>query len=192
VKKTLLIIANVLLGVVVAGVVWDVVATVFSVSGYGLPESTIEIPLWAMLAIGAVATGGIAVVSLALRRSEPNTQQLVRQIADELIGVLQEKRKYEGAAEEPERVREPAVESRIAALRDEDKEVREAAAEALGMIRDTRAVDVLIPALGDEDWDVRQRAAYALGQIGDPRAAAPLRAALLRVAREREKLRGKL
>lgn len=59
-----------------------------------------------------------------------------------------------------------------------DYDVREDAADALGEIGDARAVEPLIAALGDPDDDVREAAAEALGNIGDPRAADPLRAAL--------------
>jgi len=51
------------------------------------------------------------------------------------------------------------VEALIMALRDEDSDVRKAAAEALGEIGDKRAVGVLISALEDKDlhseaWEV--------------------------------------
>jgi len=59
-----------------------------------------------------------------------------------------------------------------------DYDVREAAADALGEIGDPRAVEPLIAALGDPDGDVREAAAEALGTIGDPRAVGPLTAAL--------------
>jgi HEAT repeat protein len=52
------------------------------------------------------------------------------------------------------------------------------AAEVLGQIGDTRAVEPLIAALKDEDSFVRWQAAEALGQIGDTRAVEPLIAAL--------------
>ena len=75
----------------------------------------------------------------------------------------------------------PAMEPLIAALKDKDSkdsDVRQAAAEALGEIKDPRAVEPLIAALKDEDSDVRAAAAYALGEIKDPRAVEPLIAAL--------------
>jgi HEAT repeat protein len=52
--------------------------------------------------------------------------------------------------------------------------VRENAAEALGILRDRRAVDPLINALNDNDEDVRWKSAWALGNIGDKRAIEPL------------------
>ena len=55
---------------------------------------------------------------------------------------------------------------------------RGGAAEALGEIGDTRAVEPLIQALKDKDYDVRRHAAEALGEIGDTRAVGPLLQAL--------------
>jgi HEAT repeat protein len=55
--------------------------------------------------------------------------------------------------------------------------VRQAAASALGQIRDARAVEPLIAALKDQDRAVRRAAAGALVQIG-ARAVEPLIAAL--------------
>src|SRR4030042_514253 len=51
---------------------------------------------------------------------------------------------------------------------------RKKAAETLGQIRDTRAVEPLILGLKDEDGDVRWKAAIALGEIGDRGAIAGL------------------
>jgi len=70
------------------------------------------------------------------------------------------------------------VEPHIDALKDEDSDVREGAAEALGEIGDKRAVEPLILALKDEDWIVREGATGALGEIGDERAVEPLTEAL--------------
>ena len=101
----------------------------------------------------------------------------------------------------------PAVEPLIAALKDQNKDVRAYAAvtlgqigdaaveplilalkqypdkrsgvaQILGQIGDPRAVEPLIIALKDQNDYVRQWAAHALGKIGDPRAVEPLRAAL--------------
>jgi HEAT repeat protein/beta-lactamase regulating signal transducer with metallopeptidase domain len=66
----------------------------------------------------------------------------------------------------------------IALLRDETSDVRESAAMALGMSRDTRAIPALTAALKDAQVDVRERAASALGSIGDPAAIDALTAAL--------------
>jgi len=65
------------------------------------------------------------------------------------------------------------VEPLIAALEDEGK--RYYAAEALGEIRDARAVEPLTAALWDEDEDVRELAAEALDKIGDAHTVEDLR-----------------
>ena len=66
----------------------------------------------------------------------------------------------------------------ISALKDSDWMVRQAAAYALGEIKDPRAVKPLISALNDSHWSVRQAAAEALGKIKDPRAVELLISAL--------------
>ncbi|OYT68772.1 MAG: hypothetical protein CFK48_10465 [Armatimonadetes bacterium CP1_7O] len=66
----------------------------------------------------------------------------------------------------------PAVPALMQALRDEDKDVRSAACEALGAIGDASAVPALIKALGD--WRVRSAACRALGAIGDASAVPAL------------------
>ena len=63
----------------------------------------------------------------------------------------------------------------INALKDKDANVRLKAAEALGKLADSRAIDPLIEALkNDADWEIRDMAAWALGQINDPRSTDPL------------------
>jgi len=59
-----------------------------------------------------------------------------------------------------------------------NRAARQAAAEALGKLGDTRAVEPLVAALRGEDVEVRRTAAWALGEIGDARAVDPLIAAL--------------
>lgn len=71
-----------------------------------------------------------------------------------------------------------AVEPLIAALQDEDVELRRAAAQALGEIGDSRAVEPLIAALRDKDIELRRVAARALGEIEDAQAVEPLLATL--------------
>jgi hypothetical protein len=70
------------------------------------------------------------------------------------------------------------VEGLIAALTDNDAEVREAAAMALYFIGDSSAVSHLIAALRDENWFVRVAAIQSLGNIGDTQALKPITAAL--------------
>lgn len=90
-------------------------------------------------------------------------------------------------ARELARIGPSAVPRLIDALTDKDGYIRAAAASALGMIRDVRAVAPLIAAMqyhddqvyeDDEDAEARINSAKALGKIGDLRALdALLRAA---------------
>jgi HEAT repeat protein len=59
----------------------------------------------------------------------------------------------------------------IAALQDENVEVRKAAAEILGALKGGDAVHALIPVLRDSDVTVCEAAATSLGNIGDSTAA---------------------
>jgi len=62
----------------------------------------------------------------------------------------------------------------IALLSDDNESTRWKAAEMLGRIGDTDAVEELIGTLWDDDARVRLKAAWALGVIGDARALHPL------------------
>jgi len=96
----------------------------------------------------------------------------IRRAAAEALGQL-------GARQADAALRTRAVAPLIAALADNQAEVRMAAAEALGPLGDPRAVEPLTATLKDYAESVRQRSAIALGQIGDPRAAQPLVAVLV-------------
>ena len=63
-------------------------------------------------------------------------------------------------------------------LKNEDPQVREEAARALGKTADSQALEALFTALQDEDSSVRWNAAMALGEIEDPRVIKPLFAAM--------------
>ena len=69
------------------------------------------------------------------------------------------------AAKAVARIGTIAVEPLIEALKDSNWKVREAAAWALGEIKNTRAVEPLIQALKDSDKGVREAAAWALRTI---------------------------
>jgi HEAT repeat protein len=73
---------------------------------------------------------------------------------------------------------DPAVVRALAgALRDEDQDIRQAAALALGILNGTEAVPALVSALKDPDAAVRGAAATAIGKIGtaeDGKALIPL------------------
>lgn len=74
----------------------------------------------------------------------------------------------------------PAVPVLIEGLKDEDKDVRTAAAAALISIGPEArfAVGTLVRALKDEDYFVRWNSAVALGEIGDKEAVPALMEAL--------------
>ena len=60
------------------------------------------------------------------------------------------------------------IERLVPALEDKDSRMREAAAQALGRMRDPRAVDPLVNALGDPMDGVRDAAAVALKNMNEP------------------------
>ena len=68
-----------------------------------------------------------------------------------------------------------AMPALVAALKDESADVRRAAVIELGLLRSSKAVDVLISvATTDPDPDVRAEAATSLGQLRDQKAIEPL------------------
>jgi HEAT repeat protein len=72
----------------------------------------------------------------------------------------------------------PAVKSVGSLLSDPDVKLEQLAADMLGQIKSSRAVDPLINALQSSDEGVRNEAADSLGLIGDKRAVEPLLALL--------------
>ncbi|HJP84369.1 MAG TPA: M56 family metallopeptidase [Gemmatimonadaceae bacterium] len=66
------------------------------------------------------------------------------------------------------------VSALIARLDDENADVRKAAAQSLGKLKDSRAIPGLIGALKDRDARVRAAAAESLAEFEDTRAIAPL------------------
>ncbi|HKS40776.1 MAG TPA: HEAT repeat domain-containing protein, partial [Blastocatellia bacterium] len=88
-----------------------------------------------------------------------------------LIEVLRSQRESDRAraARVLWRIGQPAVEPLIAIVQDRNAvpESRAAAAHALGMIADPRAIKSLTLMLKDERYFVRQEAAFALGQMGE-------------------------
>ncbi len=85
---------------------------------------------------------------------------------------------YPPVAEDLAKLGPSAVPALIRALRDDNRDVRLAAAMALGELRDRRAFEPLIVILKDEDWAMRHGAARALGNLGDPGAVELLIATL--------------
>ncbi|MQY53762.1 MAG: hypothetical protein GH149_00455 [Methanosarcinales archaeon] len=103
---------------------------------------------------------------------------LEESIIDELLSG--DPRKIEGALNKIKRNPKLLDDEIITKLMDDrDKNVRGKAAEALGIIKNPKAVVALIEALKkDEEASVRGEAAGALGSIGDAEAVASLKEAL--------------
>ena len=73
---------------------------------------------------------------------------------------------------------QPAFPWLVSLLGSRDAYVRIHAADVLGRLGDSRAVEPLLATLKDSDVGVRHMAAYALGELKDRRAVGPLIAAL--------------
>lgn len=76
------------------------------------------------------------------------------------------------------------VDALVKALTHPDAKIRSEAAEALGKLRDPRAIEPLVAACGDDVLDVRHSAMWALGNIGEP-AAIPALVAFMREGSDR-------
>jgi HEAT repeat protein len=115
---------------------------------------------------------------------EPPSPALAPRLAAEVEGALRSARAELGRMslkwhdKQGEDTTNIAVPALIAALKDENVEVRRAAARSLSNHRDRRAVPGLIEALKDSDAEVRMCAAEALGEFADPRAVPGLAALL--------------
>jgi beta-lactamase regulating signal transducer with metallopeptidase domain len=74
--------------------------------------------------------------------------------------------------------RDAVARALLAALKDEDREVRSSAMASLMRLRSPLALEPMMAALRDSHADIREHAAFALGQLGDERAVPVLTAAL--------------
>jgi HEAT repeat protein len=155
--------------------------------------------------IGALENGSVAVQSNAITElveiGSPSVEPLItalkrgnqnsRRNAADALGRIKDRRAVEpliaafadraaqsNAVQALTKIGEPAVVSLVAALKDADRFVRWNAADVLGRIKDTRAVEPLIASFKDADAGVRYTAALALSEIGDPRGVEPLISAL--------------
>jgi HEAT repeat protein/protein-S-isoprenylcysteine O-methyltransferase Ste14 len=149
------------------------------------PERKREIA--AMLAVYMVIFLGISafyggLVSLPGRQAEVSEQR-IKELARVLKGTDSrgEKRR---AAEALSGMGEPAVDSLLALLKDQDAIIRAYSAGALGGIESERVVAPLIELLSDADSYVRRTAAASLGRTGSSRAIRPLIEALEDPARD--------
>jgi HEAT repeat protein len=101
-----------------------------------------------------------ALISLGMIRDE--------KAACALVGVLRERNIHQAAViENLVKLGPLAVPALLDVAHDDDSNLRQMVAQALGRIGDKRATPFLIEALADEDAWVRFRAAQALGRIGD-------------------------
>lgn len=94
------------------------------------------------------------------------------------LGMGDDVRARNAAAEALARIGAPAVKALAERLGNEDGDVRKFAADILGEIGHGEGVEPLASALDDPDRNVRAAAAEALGKIGGPRAAVALERAL--------------
>jgi HEAT repeat protein len=110
-------------------------------------------------------------------KATPAIPFLIDVLGDTQPVIIQTETKYV-ASTSPDRealtalanIGKPAVQPLIAVVKDKNITVCKNAIEALGEIKDARAVDTLIVSLKDENPDIRRNAAEALGKIRDVRA----------------------
>lgn len=126
-----------------------------------LEQGNSDVQLGAVKALGMMGEAGVDGLTVALEHHDPDVR---RQAITEASDYREDE--------------SPLVEPLAALLTDEYWDIREAAADTLFFVGDSRAVEALILALDDEVWIVRANAAQALGHIGDNRAAEPLIGAL--------------
>ena len=119
-------------------------------------------------------------------KANPAIPFLIDILSDTQSVIIQTETKNIVASTSPDRealtalvnIGKPAVQPLIAVVKDKNITVRKNAIEALGEIKDARAVDTLIVSLKDENPDIRKNAAEALGKIRDIRAIDALVTAL--------------
>ena len=142
-----------------------------AVEALGWIGEPIQQPLINVLRKGDEETRQGAVAALGQMRDARNLAPLIEALRDKEFYV------HQGAVEALVRLGEVSVEPLVAVLQDEGQfEVRRRAAQALGWIRDARAVKPLTVALRDDEaLPVRREAAQALRSIGTPEAQAALR-----------------
>ena len=143
--------------------------------------------IYAAKALGRIGGPALAPLIVALMDQREAVRQAAAgalgQIGDSravapLIVALKDPRSYWAAANALGRIGTPAIEPLSIALKDQDVNVRQAAAAALGQMGDARVIGPLISALGDQNPGGREAAAKALGQMREPLVINPLIAAL--------------
>jgi HEAT repeat protein len=116
-----------------------------------------------------------------LTRKKPEIRILVEE--KNVNGLIQALRHQEfdiqwQAADALGRMGEHALDSLLSALKNKNRDVRIGVIEALGEIKNPRAVPVLVELLKDPSIEVRWAAAIALGEMKDPAAVESLQVAL--------------
>ncbi len=110
-------------------------------------------------------------------RKDRKPSVVFEELARYIVELAEEKRREEEKERELRRFKEGHP--FIVALYDDDWRLRKCAADALGKLKDTQAVEPLSEVLlKDGDADVRASAAWALGEIGDAKAVETLIKAL--------------
>ena len=110
-------------------------------------------------------------------RKDRKPSVVFEELARYIVELAEEKRREEEKERELRRFKEGHP--FIVALYDDDWRLRKCAADALGKLKDTQAVEPLSEVLlKDGDADVRASAAQALGEIGDAKAVETLIKAL--------------
>ena len=110
-------------------------------------------------------------------RKDRKPSVVFEELARYIVELAEEKRREEEKERELRRFKEGHP--FIVALYDDDWRLRKCAADALGKLKDTQAVEPLSEVLlRDGDADVRASAAWALGEIGDASAVEKLIKAL--------------
>lgn len=122
-------------------------------------ESDMRVLLKSLLALGQIRDSRAApAVARLIGHDDPDVQAMVNNVLEQF-----------GPG---------AVPPTLAALNDEQPQVREHAAHILGLLGEDAAVPALATALTDAHWEVRFAAATALAEIGTPAARAAFQAAL--------------
>ncbi|HEU5349563.1 MAG TPA: HEAT repeat domain-containing protein [Ktedonobacterales bacterium] len=113
--------------------------------------------------------GGMAVPSLIAALEDRERPAYQRVNAAQALGFIAYQR-VNAAQAHGVIAAERAVEPLIAALRDDNEDVRVAATVALGGLKDARAVEPLLTAWHASSSEVRSRTAYVLASVDDDRA----------------------
>ena len=145
--------------------------------GAALDDSEVAVRVEVVEALGRIRdTAALRPLVDALRDSEARVRREAAEALGLLVRALLKRNGEEGAYAEGFGV--GVTDALVGRLGDAEPSVVEHAADALGLIRDARAVEGLVGALQHEDHDVVEAAADALGRIRSEEAVDGLIAAL--------------